>query len=301
MQQQQLKWVSFGLAIGISLILCARAGAALVGPGLPFEALFQLGIVLVALGFLIPLLRYRLYDAEAVISRSVGYAVLTAALVATFAGSEALIELLGQQYLGSGIGQISGAIAAALAAVLLTPLNDRISHWAEEHFQPDLMHLRSRLPEMLADIPESWSPREIGKTALSRITDAVHATSGAIILEGKPIAAEGLSLRQVMQSMDKFTLKLPLRCHFGECRGALLIGPRPDCSAYGKDVTEAVQATLSPLSRALLTALDRAKSRRRANDFQRDVAEQFKGMSARLHALELRAADAPSRLCRAER
>jgi hypothetical protein len=69
-QQQQLKWVSLGLVTGVGAILMARAGAALTSPNVAFEALFQIGVVLIALGFLVPLLRYRLYDAEAVISRS---------------------------------------------------------------------------------------------------------------------------------------------------------------------------------------------------------------------------------------
>ena len=58
-EQQQLKWVALGLCVGVGLILTARAGAALTGHGLPLghgaillEGLFQLGIVIIALGFL---------------------------------------------------------------------------------------------------------------------------------------------------------------------------------------------------------------------------------------------------------
>ena len=286
MQQQQLKWVSFGLIAGVLLILTARGCASLFGPAVAFEAVFQLGIVLVALGFLVPLLRYRLYDAEAVISRSVAYAVLTAALVATFAGTEALIELLGQQYIGSGVGQISGAIAAALAAVLLAPLNDRISNWAEQRFQGDLVELKRRLPELLAEIPPTWSPRRIGDAALARITAAIHATTAGIAIESKPVAAVGLALRQMRPCTGEFPLQLPLRCHFGELRGVLLIGPRPDGSSYGKDETAAVEAVLPALSRALLASLASVGSRRRARDFQRTVTQRLQEMSARLEALE---------------
>ena len=187
-QQQQLKWVALGLVSGVGLILTARAGAALSAPALAFEALFQLGIVLVALGFLVPLLRYRLYDAEAVISRSAAYAALTAALVATFAGSEALIEALGQQYLGSGVGQLSNAIAAAVAAVLLTPLNHRINNWAEQRFQRDLVQLKAELPELLSEIPADWTPGQVCDVALPRIAESVHATRAAVVLEGALIA-----------------------------------------------------------------------------------------------------------------
>jgi len=272
MHQQQLKWVALGLVSGVGLILVARAAAALSMPAVAFEAMFQLGIVLVALGFLVPLLRYRLYDAEAVISRSAAYAVLTVTLVATFAGSESLIELLGQQYLGSGIGQVSGAIGAAIAAVLLTPLNDRISAWAENRFQHDLVQLKTELPALLSEAPVGWSPRQIGNAVLPRIADAVHATKLAIILKDQVIAADGVKIGQVSRSADYFPLHLPFQCPFGGVQGRLLVGPRPDGSSYGKDEIEALEEVLPAL---------------RVQEFQRNVSASLAGLSARVEAIEV--------------
>lgn len=285
-QQQQLKWVSFGLVTGVSLILSARASAALSGSSLVFEAMFQLGIVLVALGFLVPLLRYRLYDAETVISRSVGYAVLTTALVATFAGSQALIELLGEKYLGSGIGDVSGASAAALAAVLLAPLNDRIGSWAEERFQRDLVRLKAHVPELLNEIPPGWSPSQIGKRVLPLVTDAIHATSAAIIIDGKVVAATAVTARQASQSRAQFPLQLPLRYHSAQSSGVLLIGPRPDGSSYGREDREAVDAVLPALSRAVLASSEHQRDRQRSQDFQRGVRSKLREITTRLAQLE---------------
>lgn len=279
-QQQQLKWVALGLVSGVGLILSARGGAALSMPAVAFEAMFQLGIVLVALGFLVPLLRYRLYDAEAVISRSAGYAVLTIALVATFAGSESLIELLGQQYLGSGVGQVSGAIGAAIAAVLLTPLNDRISAWAEQRFQRDLVQLKSELPALLAEVPASLTPRQIGNAVLPRIAEAIHATKLAIILKGKVIAADGIAIRQVECFHRQFPLNLHMRCPFGGLQGQLLVGPRPDGSFYGKDEIEALEQVLPSLRRALLASLEQERNRRRHREFQREIERRIEGLEA---------------------
>lgn len=285
-QQQQLKWVALGLVSGVGLILSARAGAALSVPALAFEILFQLGIVLVALGFLVPLLRYRLYDAEAVISRSAAYAVLTAALVATFAGSEALIEALGQQYLGSGVGQVSSAMAAAVAAVLLAPLNARISHWAEQRFQRDLVQLTTELPELLSEVPADWTPSRVGHAALPKIMDGVHATHAAIVLKDKPIAAHGLALGLVDPASGQFPLRLALRCPFGGHHGWLLLGPRPDGSTYGKDDSEALEAVLPALRRALLLSRERDKARRRNEWAWSQTRKKIDSVSARLAALE---------------
>ena len=285
-QQQQLKWVALGLVAGVGLILGARAGAALSGPAILFEAMFQLGIVVVALGFLVPLLRYRLFDAEAVISRSAAYAVLTAALVATFAGSEALIESFGHRYLGSGIGQVSGAMAAAVAAVLLTPLNDRINRWAEQRFQRDLVQLRTELPELLLEVPADWTPALVGQAALPRIIEAVHARRAAIILKGRTIAGEGIAIDSFDRSTTHFPLQLALRCPFGGHHGWLLLGPRPDGSNYGKDDVEALEAVLPALRRALLASLEHARVRQGDEWILRQCRTAIAGMEERLAALE---------------
>jgi hypothetical protein len=283
--QLQLKWVALGLVSGVGLILSARAGAALSGPRFGFEVMFQLGIVLVALGFLVPMLRYRLYDAETVISRSAGYAVLTATLVAVFAGSEALIENLGQQYLGSGIGQVSGAVAAALAAAMLAPLNDRISNWAEHRFQRDLVRLKRDLPELLAETPFDWSPRQIGEAVLPHIRDAVHATFVAIILRDQLIASNGVQPTDTGRGTCGFPLELPLQCPFGGRQGSLLVGPRPDRTSYGKEDVRALQAILPALRRALVHASQREEDRRREAARRRSITTRIAQMSKQIAAL----------------
>lgn len=287
-EELQLKWVALGLVSGVGLIVSARAGAALSGPRLGFEAMFQLGIVLVALGFLVPLLRYRLYDAETVISRSAGYAVLTATLVAVFAGSEALLENLGQQYLGSGIGQVSGAMAAALAAVMLAPLNERISNWAEHRFQRDLVDLKRELPELLVEMPVDWSPRRIGQAVLPRICDAVHATSAAILLKDQRVASHGIQQKEVDRTADRFPLDLPLRCPFGGQQGSLLVGPRPDGTSYGKEEVKTLEAILPDLRRALIHSLQRDENRRNEAARLRSIKARIAQVSKRIGALEMR-------------
>lgn len=284
-QKQQLKWVALGLVIGVSLILSARAGNALTAHmemplvgDVVLEGLFQLGIVVIALGFLTSLLRYRLYDAEAAISRSAVYAGLTLALVAIFAASEALIELLGQRYFGAAVGNLSGAMAAAVAAVLLTPLHGRISGWAEQHFQRDLIVLKQELPGILNELSVSSSVATIGAAVLPRIEEAVHSARIALSVDGAIVAARGISKssarrwakkRAAPASIDlfdsdddrEFPLRMALRCPFGKVRGWLLLGPRPDGSFYGKDDLDALTVIAPPLRHVIFSVLAREKDR----------------------------------------
>jgi hypothetical protein len=309
-QKQQLKWVILGLVCGIALILAARTGAALtrnmsipaVG-AIALEGMFQLGIVIIAMGFLTSLLRYRLYDAEAAISRSAVYAALTLALVGTFAASEALIELLGQRFFGMAIGNVSGAIAAAIAAMMLTPLHGRIASWAEQHFQHDLVALKQELPDLLAVMSSSASTASLARTVLPKIGKAVHATRMALLVDGKLKAVEGISMISARQLLDRWTppvidgahdrddeasfpLRYALRCPLGSIRAWLLLGPRPDGSFYGKDDLDALEEIGPALQRSLLLVFGREAELRREQAKQRSLVRAIALLKSRLDDLE---------------
>jgi hypothetical protein len=277
--KQQLKWVALGLVAGVGLILSARAGSvtsssrASVTPIL-WEAMFQVGIIIVALGFLVSLLRYRLFDAETVITRSAAYAGLTIALVASFGGTEALIQNVGQLYLGMNIGSVSGGMAAAVAAVLLQPLHERITDWAEARFQPDLAQLKREMPELLARLSSTNSTRHLGATVLPHINMAIHATRSAIVLGHQVMGSCGVASgpvrawwRNAMKGAghlierDSSDLLFPVRLPLGKAPSGsaiwLLIGPRPDGTLYGREDLNAVRSTFPRLKNALTSALMR--------------------------------------------
>ena len=309
-ERQQLKWIALGLAVGILFILLARGGAALdaymVGPAFArpvLEALFQLGVIAIAIGFLVSLLRYRLYDAEAVISRSAAYAGLTLARVATFAGSEALIEMFGQQYFGSGLGNVSAAMGAAVAAVLLSPLHGRITGWAERRFQRDLAVLKEQLPELLAELSGISSTARVGRMALPHIEGALHANQSALVVDGRIVATGGIDKRSAERwarnwlpldsphmfdrdASSEFPLRMPLRCPFGTLRGWLLLGARPDGSPFGRDDLEALAAVRPALRTALIAAREREKEREREAAAQRSTRRRLLDLVARVSALE---------------
>lgn len=309
-ERQQLKWIALGLAVGIVLILMARTAAAIgdVAAGAAFsqpvrEALFQLGVIAIAIGFLVSLLRYRLYDAEAVISRSASYAALTLALVATFAGSEALIEILGQQYFGAALGNVPAAMAAAIAAVLLTPLHSRLTGWAERHFQRDLAVLKEQLPELLAELAGISSTARVAQAALPRIENALHVVRSALILDGRLAGYSGIDKRSAERwarqwlpiesatafdhdRSSEFPLRMPLYCPFGSLRGWLLLGPRPDGSPYSRDDLEALKAITSPLRTALFSAREREIEKDRSAALQRAAQRKLDSALARLGDVE---------------
>ena len=214
-----------------------------------------------------------------------------------------MIELVSQTYLGSGVGNISGAVAAAVVAVMLTPLHGKISEWAEHHFQRDLVILKRQFPDLLTILSAGASVRKLGLAILPRIEEAVHASRIALIVDGKLAAAQGISedsARRLLRSWpvpttadlfdrndeDPFPLRLALRCPLGRLRGWLQLGPRPDGSFYGKDDLNALAEIAPPLQRTVLLVAERevevAHQRRIVGRLERSVS----AIALRLDKLE---------------
>ena len=225
-------------------------------------------------GFLVALLRYRLFDADAAISRSAVFAALALSLLAIFAGSEKIVEALGEQYFRGSLGAMAGGVAAALAAITIGPLHGRLSRWAEHRFQNNLISLRRDLPALVGDLRETVTATEIAERVLQRVATLLRANGGVLTLDGgatvlrniAPAAfeawreawmpAEGESLE-----CDRADALLPIRVPLAAdgCGrvGWLLLGPRPDSSLYGRDEREALSAIADPVARALAIAMRR--------------------------------------------
>jgi hypothetical protein len=272
-RRQQLKWVALGLAAGLALILAARLGARLAPPhgtaALLAELSLRFGIMLMALGFLVSLLRYRLYDAEAAISRSAAYLALTLTLVGIFAASEASIELFGQRYLGMQAGDLAGGIAAAIAAVLIAPLHERISGWAEQRFHRDLVVLREELPALLADVREQVDMAGLAALLLPRLEAGVRSAHVALVVDGRLVVVDDLARTQAESWLASwsppapdpplqrargdalFPLRIALAGPAEPAFAWLLLGPRPDGRFYRADELAALEALVAPLRRAV--------------------------------------------------
>jgi hypothetical protein len=304
--RQQVKWVMLGFAgffaCGMIEFALLFADASVTSEQAHFTFFVAVnlmtpleGLCIVG-GLLVSLLRYRLYDADAAISRSAVYAGLTAALFGIFAASETLLQTLSQKWLGASNGAVGGALAAALAASLLVPLHHRLNDWARKRFQRDLSRLRAKLPEVLIAIRDSSSPAELADDALKLAMRGVHASHGAILLadrrhlavaHAERIPAEGAVERlasdlpldaepgAVRSENPIFPLRLALVAADGQTAGWLALGPHPDGSRYGKEDRKALEELAPPLARALLLAIERSHREKEREAERRSLVERL--------------------------
>ena len=315
--RQQGKFVLFGIVafciLGVTnellvqLELSLSSAGALAWATLAAHVVGELAFIALPAGLLVSMLRYRLYDAETAISRSVVYGTLTLALLAIFAGSEKVIEILGEQYFGERLGALAGGLGAAFAAIMMVPLHHRVTHWAEHRFQGDLVHLRSALPVLVGDMSTTATPARLADTVLVRIEKGVRAAHAAIVVDHEVLAARDVDLGAVQTWLSTwqepvegegqlhtnrddplFPMRVPLYADSVGSVGWILLGPRPDGSFYGKDERDTLLAIAEPVARAIVVA--RQREERDTKREERDIGRgrEIGGLSNRMTAVETR-------------
>jgi hypothetical protein len=128
-ERQQLKWFAFVVAADLVLFLGV---AERVGPVLG-PLVFAVGLSLIPIAIGVAVLKYRLYDIDRIINRTLVYGLLTALLAAVYAGVVlVLVQLSG----GIGTTPPSWAIAGATlaAAALFQPARRRIQAVVDRRF-----------------------------------------------------------------------------------------------------------------------------------------------------------------------
>jgi hypothetical protein len=127
-ERQQLKWVVYA---GALLLLTIPVGEYL--PATVGDALFGLIIAFLPVAAGIAILRYRLYDIDRLINRTLVYGLLTAVLGGLYAGT---VLILGQLFGGIGSDPPSWVIAGATLAVaaLFQPARRRIQAVVDRRF-----------------------------------------------------------------------------------------------------------------------------------------------------------------------
>jgi hypothetical protein len=131
-RRQQLKWLASGAAVSIiCLFVAASSSSSGNGPTLwgVLSSLAWMGVAALPVSIGVAILKYRLYEIDRIISRTLGYAIVTGLLVGVYAG----LVLL-----ATGVLRVHTPVAVAAAtlaaAALFSPLRRRVQHAVDRRF-----------------------------------------------------------------------------------------------------------------------------------------------------------------------
>ena len=284
--RQQIKYAGFGFAAGFLLVLAAVIFAAYLGDdpngytplqSLAVLLLFSSGIAAIAFGLLVALIRFRLWEADTVITRSAAYAVVTLIVGVVWAASSDLVKLVITEVMGHESEAGATTVGAIIAAGIFSPTQSAVLGWTRRHFGGPLDQIRDSAKRL-----KSWglteAPEEVATRALSIIDQAVHPVASAIVMD-TPAGDELIAAREVSSESDpRLIERLTLQDDESPV-GVLLLGRRSDGNRYNRQELEAIREIIPSLAEALRVARGR---------YSRESAMQqrMEEMAARLAQLE---------------
>jgi hypothetical protein len=124
-RHQQLKW----LACGAAITVCAGPLGTALSSAVAASQLVEVGVIALPVAIGVGILKYRLYDIDRIISRTLAYAIITGILVGVYAG----LVLLTRQVLGF-TSPAAVATATLAAAALFMPLRRRVQGAVDRRF-----------------------------------------------------------------------------------------------------------------------------------------------------------------------
>jgi hypothetical protein len=129
-RRQQVKWALAGTAISV---VCAITAFSISSSSVPAVAAIGFvggfGIPALPIGIGVAILKYRLYDIDRIISRTLAYTIVTGLLAGVYAG----VVLLATQVLDIK-SAVSVAGATLVAAALFSPLRTRVQRLVDRRF-----------------------------------------------------------------------------------------------------------------------------------------------------------------------
>lgn len=225
-ERQQTKWLVYALAIMVGLDL-AETGALALSPS-PSHSAFS-SIVVAAVGTIggdaisllaglaiaIALLRYRLYDIDLIINRTLVYGGLT---VLVLGGYVLIVGYLGAVFQARSNLAFS-LLATGVVAVLFQPARQRLQQGVNHLLYGDRDDPYAAIARLGRQLEAALAPEAVLPTVASTIRDALKLPYAALSVAGDTgVAAASGEPRGEL-------LRLPL-VHAGEPLGELILSPR---------------------------------------------------------------------------
>jgi signal transduction histidine kinase len=255
-ERQQLRWVAAGAAAAVGGLLVA--GAAILSGIAPVAGvLVYPALLCVPVSMAIAILRYRLYDLDYLISRTVVYGLLTAGGIAVYVAVVKGAEWL----LREGVGLGGSLLATGVIAVGFAPARDRLQRWVDRRLygdRHDPMRAVARLGQRLRDAPGGAPSGDVLAGVLQVVCETLRLPWASLHTDN---GAEVASFGRRSAASESISLE-----HEGRRVGALVVGLRTGDPALGvadRKVLEVLAAPVAVAVHAVLLSQELQRSRER--------------------------------------
>ena len=181
-ERLQLKWFTYAAVVGIStpLLLSSLAPAVFQMVG-PFAWL--LGFLSLPVSAGVAILKYRLYEIDLIINRTLVYGPLTAMLVALYVGGVLFLQYAFRALTG-GESQLAIVASTLLIAALFNPLRRRVQTFIDHLFYRKKYDAAKTLEDFSARLRDETDIEALNSELLSTVRETVQPEHASLWLRG---------------------------------------------------------------------------------------------------------------------
>jgi len=187
-ERQQLKWFGFAalslvgvLVVGNSLPLVFGASPYMV---LWWSLVFPAALALVPISAGLAILRYRLYDIDVLINRTLVYGALTTTLAVTYVATVVLLQAILRPLTSGSELAVAGSTLATLA--LVQPLRRRIQQGVDRRFYRSRYDAASTLDALSARLRDEVHLDAVRADVLDAVGRTLQPAHAGLWLTGTP-------------------------------------------------------------------------------------------------------------------
>jgi hypothetical protein len=153
----------------------------------PYEALYAVDYALLPLSVGLAMLRYRLYDVDVIIRRTLVYAVLVAVLAGVYLAAATLLGALLRAFIGSS-GTVAVTVSTLAVVAAFQPLRRRIQVGVDRRFYRSAYDARATAEAFTGRLRDEIDLEALRQELLHVVTSTVQPAHTSLWLRPAPIA-----------------------------------------------------------------------------------------------------------------
>jgi fumarate reductase subunit D len=262
-QRQQTKWLVWGVTLTVLIVggyvmainmlpILQRNSQDVVIMRLIGRTVRQLALCAIPITLLYSILRYKLWNVDILINRTLVYVPLTSILTGLFAVTMAITQKVFVSATGQG-SEFAAVITTLVITSTMTPIKSEIEAFVDRRFKeaPDPFRYLTAFDQQVREVVDVMDVEHLLRRLLNEALQAMGSCGGAVCLvkEGE------LHLVHISSGWEGTPiLQLPINYHDANA-GWLLLGVRRDGTNYREDERRRLQQSLDKVGHALVLLL----------------------------------------------
>ena len=185
-ERQQMRWVAAGAAAAVGGLLVSLPSGLGIAPNWISHIVFP-ALLSVPVGVAVAVLRYRLWDLDRLVSRTVTYTLVTALLVVPY-----LLVVPAAGRLAEGSGSLAVAAATLTVAALFQPLRRRVQDLVDRRFNRRRYDAARTVEGFAARLRDQVDLDALEAELLAVVDWTMQPTRASLWLRARPAGAANL-------------------------------------------------------------------------------------------------------------